>query len=388
MITKKKIFIGAVIAILFLGVGVFFFSEETLPPITEIKESGKFGVGGKTCTFKRISENPLRTSAGESLHPSNIAGDPFVIFEDGKYRMWFTVLSDKKRLLPLAITYAESGDGITWDVWKKPESSGENWEDYLVLKPSDADWNSLGAETVSVIKAPDGLHLMYYTGDLPPEGSHLAAIGLATSPDGIHWTKYGDKPIFEAENEWEKPLCDNPADRRTCFGGPMEPSVIYDVRERRFKMWYAGIGKKDGVVSFRIGYAISPDGVNWTRQKESVLDKGGAGSWDELWVSHTNVVPDPMKGYHLFYFGTAAADHHEGYELQRGAIGHAYSLDGINWERDSNPVLAPSQDGWDAWTVGGPSVMFRNDEVLMWYFGQKDPRKSETMIGLARGKCG
>ena len=219
MITKKKIFIGVVIAIFLLGVGVLLSPEETLPPVTKIKESGKFAVGGKLCSLTRFTENPLRSSTGERFHHSKAAGDPFVIFENAKYRMWFTVLSDEKRLLPLAIAYAESEDGLTWNTWKKPKTSGRRWDNYLVLKPGENDLNQLGAETASVVKAPDDRYLMYYTGDLPPEGSHLAAIGLATSLDGVHWTKCGDGPIFEAENEWEQPVCDKPEDRRTCVGG-------------------------------------------------------------------------------------------------------------------------------------------------------------------------
>lgn len=376
------------IVVVFLGLGALLFSEEELPPVTKIPESGKFDAGGKTCTLVRAPENPLRSASGELLHPSKIAGDPFVLFENGTYRMWFTVLSDERRLLPLAIAYAESQDGVTWDVWKDPSSLGKRWDDYLVLKPVKDGWNALGVETVSVVRSPAGKYHMYYTGDMPPEGSHLAAIGLATSDDGIRWAPYGDGPIFEAENSWEQPVCDKPEDRSTCVGGVMEPSVIYDAKERVYKMWYAGIGKNDEVISFRIGYATSPDGMRWSRRKDPVFDKGGQGAWDELWVSHTSVVPDLVMGYHLFYVGTAAADYCEGCDMQRGAIGHAYSTDGITWQRDvKNPILAPQEGAWDAWTVGGPSVIFRNNEVLLWYFGQEKSQEIGTSIGLLNGTC-
>lgn len=52
--------------------------------------------------------------------------------------------------------------------------------------------------------------------------------------------------------------------------------------ENEFRMWFSGW---DGLMSpfnMRIGYATSPDGIDWTVQNENlcVLDVGAPGSWD------------------------------------------------------------------------------------------------------------
>lgn len=231
---------------------------------------------------------------------------------------------------------------------------------------------------------------MYYTGNRPPEGSNHYAIGLATSADGINWKKYGKGPIFEPENTWELPTCTNRNDKRSCSnGGVLEPSVVYDPKEKLYKMWYAAVGTKEGVLTFRIGYATSPDGISrWERVSAPVLDRGADKTWNDALASHPHVVYDVQSGYHLFYYGVKLSEYCDDCTVQRGRIGHAYSTDGKQWQLDSkNPILFPRQNKWDEWNIAGPTAVVRNNELLLWYFGNKEKDSIESGIGLVKGTC-
>jgi hypothetical protein len=330
-----------------------------------------------------VSTTPVaKTVNGENLHPRHLLGDPFITFDDGKYKMWFTTVNSKR---VLGTAYAESPDGHTWTVWKDPDAPDSVVD--LVLSPTPGGWDTVGVETVSVIKMPDGTYRLYHTGDMPPEGSHTFAIGLATSRDGIHWEKKGK--VFEAENPWEQPICGLPQSPDRCImGGVLEPTVLYDADEGLFKMWYAGLGKIGEEISYRIGYATSRDGIAWKRRTNPVL-VGTKGNWDELLVSHVHVARDPQGGYHLFYFGTSRAEYREGVEQQRGKLGHAYSFDGIVWQKDpKNPILAPRPGLFDAWTIGGPNAVFKDGQIELWYFGASTKERSlEAHIGRATAAC-
>jgi hypothetical protein len=332
--------------------------------------------------FARI-DVPARTAAGTHINPLRIAADPFVLRRPDGYEMWFTTNDSRRRL---GLARATSPDGRAWSVWRAP--SGADSVTDLVLAPQPGTWDAMGVETAHVLVDADGTYRLYYTGDRPPQGSHTFAIGLATSRDGIAWTRH-PAPVLEPQHAWERPICANAGNPETCrTGGVLEPSVLFDAAAGIYRMWYAALGETPGGPrTFRIGHATSSDGIAWTRRADPVFGPGPAGSWDSLWVSHVNVVADPGGGYHMFYFGSAHADYQEGAPMQRGAIGHAFSADGIAWERNpANPVIARRPGNMDAWANGGPSAMFEGDRLRVWYFASRTSAY-EAEILLAEAPC-
>jgi PKD repeat protein len=125
-------------------------------------------------------------------------------------------------------------------------------------------------------------------------------------------------------------------------------------------MWFGG---HNGFNNRQIGYATSPDSINWTKYEDNpVLKPGPAGSWDDLWVDSPFVLKIDSV-YHMWYSGG------DGSVTQSG---HATSLDGINWEKDPlNPVLKVGTAGdWDAEMVYQPSVLIDKDsKYQMFYSG-------------------
>jgi hypothetical protein len=333
--------------------------------------------------WTRVAD-PVRSSSGAHLSPLKIAADPSVLRDGDRYRMWFTNSDSRNRT---GFATAESSDGVTWTTWKK--SPGPDPVMDLVLTSQPGEWDAPGIETAHVLRTPEGRYRMYYSGNRVPQGSVTYAIGMAESEDGLHWIPQR-APVLEPLYDWERPLCANPQDSRTCMrGGVLEPSVLYDPSAKLYRMWYVGLGEKRGSFrTFRIGYATSRDGKSWDRDPAPVLELGAKGRWDEMWTSHVHVIADPKAGYHLFYFGSAPKDYKEGVEIQRGAIGHAYSPDGRVWERNpANPILSPRAGQLDAWSLGGPAVLAEQGKLRMWYFASPTGGLVANLV-LAEASCG
>jgi predicted GH43/DUF377 family glycosyl hydrolase len=323
----------------------------------------------------------LRTASGGNLVPTNLMSDPSVIFENGKYRMWFTTVAYPYTANQQAgISYAESLDGVVWQT--RMEASTR--QPQLVLSPTPGGWDSGGVETPAVVKAPDGKYLLYYSGVLPPAGSHKWAIGMASSIDGITWTKVGTAPILQGRGGWEGPYTTG----SVTVGGVAEPSVVYDPVQKLYKMWYSGTGVQNDMMAFRIGYAISSDGRNWSAQPSPVLNVSSLGKWDDLVVSHVNVAYDsPSSTYHMFYFGTSAQKYSSAEAMNAamvpGSIGHATSRDGVTWTRSSGPVLQTVANTWEGWMIGGPCAVIVNDSFKLFYFGSQVYNSYSLSMGLA-----
>jgi hypothetical protein len=100
-------------------------------------------------------------------------------------------------------------------------------------------------------------------------------------------------------------------------------------------MWYVGW---DGKFR-RIHYAISPDGVRWTK-KGVVMDVGDKGTHNELGAQSPVVIKRSAQ-YELWYQGKSSSipNHH---------VMRAVSPDGINWKRVGEIVLHPDppQPSW------------------------------------------
>ncbi|MBC8232168.1 T9SS type A sorting domain-containing protein [bacterium] len=248
---------------------------------------------------------------------------PSVLYEDGIYKMWYSGYNGSNR----RIGYATSPDGITWT----------RYADNPVLDlGAPGEWDAYNVSIPSVLYE-DGIYKMWYSGY---DGSNWH-IGYATSPDGITWTKHEDNPVLDLgePGEWD--------DNNVCC-----PSVLYE--DGTYKMWYSGYdGSKE-----RIGYAVSPDGITWTKYTDNpVLDLGEPGEWDDDRVVTPSVLYEDGT-YKMWYAGNSRT-------------GYATSSDGITWTKhEDNPVLnLGTLDEWDDKYVSDPFVLFENGRYKMWYSG-------------------
>jgi len=111
----------------------------------------------------------------------------------------------------------------------------------------------------------------------------------AESDDGIIWKRSACVAI-DYRDETEAGICSAAV-----------------VREKgSYRMWYSfrstGDYRRDPALSYRIGYAESKDGVNWTRMDDKAGIDASAEGWDSEMIAYPNVVVWEGKKY-LFYNG-------------------------------------------------------------------------------------
>jgi len=277
----------------------------------------------------------------DDFHLSN----PFVLFEDGIYKMWYSGTNAPNA----RIGYATSPDGITWT----------KYEDNPVLDlGAPGEWDNLQV-TDPFVLFEDGTYKMWYTGR---GDTSYHRIGYATSPDGITWTKYEDNPVLDlgAPGEWDDLLVG-------------DPFVLFE--DGTYKMWYSGQnGPND-----RTGYATSPDGITWTRYAGNpVLNLGESGEWDD-YHAYTPSVLFEDGTYKMWYSGHDGSYHR---------IGYTTSPDGIVWTKyEGNPVLDLGAPGaWDDVDIRDPFVLFDDGTYKMWYSGGNGDG-SNWLIGYATSRA-
>ena len=262
---------------------------------------------------------------------------PFVLYDDrspGHYKMYYAGSSStqvNESLWDQWVTgVVTSPDGVNW-------THPENYEQILfarkfmegdVVNPDDQAkiFDSVYAIDAFVLKE-GSIYKCWYTGwngEIQHEGGGLSnkinfRIGHATSSDGLNWTKAngsagaGSVLGLGAKGETDEFGVDDP----------------YIIKEQgTFRMWYVGYDGK----SRRIHYAISDDGISWTK-KGVVMNQGSPGQPDEL-GRQSPVIIKRSGQYELWYQGKSASS--PIYHVMR-----AVSTDGKNWKKASEVVLHP-----------------------------------------------
>ena len=286
--------------------------------------------------------------------------DPCVVKLDDRLRMYFSLIVPGEDFTSVA--FCESKDGMT------------DWSDYkVVLKPREGIENDMNRTMVTY---EDGLFKMWFTsqsngGFVPKdfeekyaystvEGKCSAVINYATSSDGIDWDIH-DEPVLKPDCEWEK-------------NSVVGPYVYHDKENEKYRMWYSGGGWAEPDA---LGYAESPDGINWTKYADNpFMLPNPANNFEALRLAAPEIVL--QDGWHyMFYIGFE--------ELFNAHICLARSKDGINeWEhcRDNPIIRGGLPDSFDYGNTYKSSLYYDkdNDRWFLYYNGSNN---SVERIGLA-----
>jgi hypothetical protein len=195
----------------------------------------------------------------------------------------------------------------------------------------------------------NGKKFLYYLGwrrqtDVPWRNT----IGLAVyDPSTGAFQKHGRNPVLEL----------NETDPHTLT----YPFVLFD--EGQYKMWYgSGLswGARAEDTLHLIKYAVSPDGMAWTRDGTVCFRPEGR----ERYAAVKPCVLKENGRYKMWYTWRDA-----GLNLPH-RIGYAESADGIHWtQQDERAGLGVSAEGWDREMVCYPFVFDAGDRRYMLYNG-------------------
>ena len=300
--------------------------------------------------WQRDTANPILPPDPESTCESTRCMNPFAVRIDDEYRLFYSGgdAAGHQRIClstaPVAAPDQITRHGTLLDL-------GE--PGYF-----DANWCVLPC----VYRFGEKWH-MYYSGN---EGSDLGlqsfpGIGLATSDDGLHFTKYSTEPVITGDQTEEFP------DNRGIAGGG---SIIEEQRaggETSYRMYYTlAVGKKNTAVHIdqekHCAVCHSTDGIHWTDHRLILSPRRDLPN-EDIAVAAPFVWRDGDL-YRMLYCGIGTR---WGYY----SISQAVSRDGYDWHcGDENLTLAPeSSSAWESQMVEYPCVLKEHDHLRLFYCG-------------------
>ncbi len=280
-----------------------------------------FGGHGEASPFKMWHDNDLQyrisddgiswTRVGDMLDgtitglPSGQARHPVVEYyaggfpgrNDGAnpssatmyYRLWFWHAGYLYSVS--ALHYAESPDGKTWHN-VQPLQNGT----VPIVTGVWPDWNRGSYGPCDVLhrsgasnSGTDWTFWMYYDGTTGGD----EAIGLGFSADGVTWTGYDSNGDGTADPVMNGTYV--PGDWDQDF---LSRATIWREAPADYRMWYsAGIG----TMNHGLGYATSPDGLNWTRDPGNpIFHKDDTGYPNYPWRLDRSYTPMVLRAGSLW----------------------------------------------------------------------------------------
>ncbi len=243
-------------------------------------------------------------------------------------------------------------DGKTWHTGLATSNDGLVWSKRgRVLSPDPHTWegDNYIAANGSVLDTGSELLYWYQAGRFP-------RIGLARSMDGRQWAKHA-APVME------------PGPRGSWDERGVADAYVLRVGET-FYMYYLG---QDRARRQRLGLARSSDGVVWTKLRSNpLLELGLPGTFDERGLGEPAVWQSQSR-YWMLYTGRDRKEHRR--------IGLAISQNGVEWRRYSEAAVFSGDAPWNAKVVCDPSVIEEGGAVRVWYGGGDTASPDENLHG-------
>lgn len=293
---------------------------------------------GSSEVFPRYAATDIFTTSSATAWEYQYAViEPAVIYEDSLFKMWYSSSS--------SIGLATSTDGLVWNRYHANpvfQASG-----------TEGAFDKLYANRADIYKS-GSVYYMYYNG-FNGQQSGVGKIGLATSSDGINWTRYANNPILTVGTGWEDFSLYN--------------ASVVKVGSTWY-MLYEGKGLSD--YTQIIGLATSTDGYTWTKYSGNPIIRKGFPTGSS-YAAAPNLIYNDGK----FYTWIMGSDPRGKYFLVRGE-----STDAITWKFAESPDIFPKY-GWEYVSVSDASNPVEyNGATYMYYNGGN--QTSIASIGLMK----
>jgi beta-xylosidase len=296
----------------------------------------------KWAPWTKYPDNPVYSSADSGF----AASDPSVLYEDGKYFLYYTDVDSS--LNATIISLATSEDGIAWSYQGR------------LLEANPKNWDA-AHETAAIWKEEDKPYQLFYIGyqpkSYPPEGFYPADIGLARSEQTAGpFETVGAQPFIARTPGW--------------YDNDMmaSPDIIKIKVENTYYMVYAGHCYENCRTPVSPGVVIlgasSSDLISWTKLEQPVLQATPELPWMAAFVAEPALLAAPNGKYYLFFTAFASWE-----ENTPTVIGVAEGDTPFGpWQINPEPIVVGTEEWETAWT-GAPDVLLENNVVKLWYFG-------------------
>ena len=253
--------------------------------------------------WTEYSDDPIFNTQEVPYAGIAILAHSILIEDDGTWVMYFTLWN------------GQPGTDDAGSIGRATAESPEGpWtpDDAPILLPAGGDaWDASQVIAPAVFKTDDG-YVMYYSGT---GRNARQQIGMATSDDGINWTKYDDPdtsddpyaesdPIMVSDVEWEDDSIHQPR--------------VVQLPSGEWLMIYRGNAEAN--FQMQLGLAFSEDGINWTKFEGNPVFhptdvEGGSNFWfhsavvqdDTLYV-YVEIGPNPNVSETNIFLITAELD--------------------------------------------------------------------------------
>ena len=362
----------------------------------------KRGVERRQNAFKKFGSNPvLRWGAPWGERMAFVYGT--VSYEDGLFRMWYTVQGDARDWAAsiAGVAYATSTDGVHWE---KPRLGLVDWlgskENNLVYCTGYRGNPNIPSIVRHEQEAdPTRRYKMFYW-DIVQEKRGL---WVATSPDGLRWSRVGEGPVL------------------TDTGDVL--AVVWDEERKRFAGYFKRrLTDNEGQVHRATALGFSDDGLHWSDEGMIIVPddidqawargEGGLGVdfyghcgfpyedihcgllWRFLKTSPWRKVQDESSLPPSFWRAQGEDGAFDVADDGPIDIQLTYSRDGLTWERsfDRAPIIPRGEAGdFDSgviYTANRPVIV--GDEIWVYYGGgaithAEDPWRVGPHAGMAVG---
>jgi predicted GH43/DUF377 family glycosyl hydrolase len=267
--------------------------------------------------------------------------------------------------------------GTTWALvpFEKADSvnpvllPGENVFHCPVLGKTVA-WEIKDVFNPAAVVRENKVYLLFRAEDTVGRFAGTSRIGLATSDDGLHFSKMKE-PVLYPDNDSLK--------RYEWEGGIEDPRVV-ESEEGQYIMTYTAY---DGTTA-RLLLATSPDLIHWEKQG-TVLQGGHKDTWSKSGAivarrEGSKIVATKVNGKFWMYFGDTD-------------LFAATSTDLIHWTPELEngklkSVLKPRKGYFDSFLVeSGPYALLTDAGIVLLYNGMNHNTQGDTT--LAKGAyCG
>jgi predicted GH43/DUF377 family glycosyl hydrolase len=190
-------------------------------------------------------------------------------------------------------------------------------------------------------------YYLFYTGSSNATEGGVSHIGLATSTDGLSWSRYSSLPVLEAGKDTYD------------YYGLSDPKVL--VVNGTWHMWYAG-NHGSGSADIDVCYATSKDGYIWTKYASNPVrsNDDNSSAWNGTEIRPQGVFKEGGM-YKMYYLARGTS--------KVSQLGLMTSLDGASWTENANNPLYKGKAGWEKNETRFGTVEAHNGSYRIWTCG-------------------